>query len=269
VARALTPAELRELLGAYALDAVDGDEREQVERWLTRDGDASRDADELRETASLLVHAIVEPTPDLWTRIEERLGDASDGAAPNVAPPRLGSVAGLDDHRARAGAGRPRRQWLVGIAAAVAMVVAVGVGVVAGTRLADQDAQIEQLAAGMEDGSMARAALAASMEDGARTVDLVAPDDATMAQVVVTRDGQGYFVTEALPVLPEGRTYQLWAMADDDPATPAVSVGVLGRRPSVTAFRADAGVGGFAVTDERVPGAVRTDRTDKIEGWFA
>ena len=52
----LTPAELDELLGAYTLDAVDGDEREQVEAWIARTPDARRDVDELRETASLLTY---------------------------------------------------------------------------------------------------------------------------------------------------------------------------------------------------------------------
>jgi hypothetical protein len=36
VARELSRRELDELLGAYALDAVDDDEREQVEAYLDR-----------------------------------------------------------------------------------------------------------------------------------------------------------------------------------------------------------------------------------------
>ena len=36
VGRELSPTELRELLGAYALDAVDADERRQVEAYLAR-----------------------------------------------------------------------------------------------------------------------------------------------------------------------------------------------------------------------------------------
>src|SRR5262249_56311502 len=54
VGRDLTPAELDELLAAYALDAVDGDECAQVEAWIARTPRARRDVDELRETASLL-----------------------------------------------------------------------------------------------------------------------------------------------------------------------------------------------------------------------
>ena len=40
----LTPAELDELLAAYALDAVDGDERALVEGWIARTPRAVGDA---------------------------------------------------------------------------------------------------------------------------------------------------------------------------------------------------------------------------------
>ena len=78
MARALTAAELEELLGAYALDAVDDDERAQIEAWLARSINAQRDADELRETASLLAQSGDEVPDDLWARIEIRLGDPAD-----------------------------------------------------------------------------------------------------------------------------------------------------------------------------------------------
>src|ERR1700737_5388485 len=56
VARELSRRELEELLGAYALDAVDDDEREQVEAYLARTPEARSLAAEYRETAALLAH---------------------------------------------------------------------------------------------------------------------------------------------------------------------------------------------------------------------
>ena len=267
MARELTPADLRELLGAYALDAVDGDERTQVETWLARDPDARRDADELRETASLLAQLVVEPPGDLWSRIEERLGDAVE---PDVLPPRhFGEVVDLGARR-----GAPpehvvrRRPWLVGIAAALALVVAVGVGVVAGRDLSSQQVIAEPPPLS-EPRAMERAALAAAMSPDSREAELATADGTMMAKVVLTPAGRGYFMTEALPALPKGRAYQLWAVMGDEPGSPAVSVGMLGADPSVAAFQAGAGVTGFVVTEERAPGVNRSDGRPMLEGRLA
>ena len=67
--RDLTPDELDELLAAYALDAVDDDERAQVDAWIARTPRARRDVDELRETASMLTSTfgVDDDVPtDLW-----------------------------------------------------------------------------------------------------------------------------------------------------------------------------------------------------------
>lgn len=52
----MTPDELPKLLGAYALDAVDADERERIERYLETDPRARAELDRLREAAALLAH---------------------------------------------------------------------------------------------------------------------------------------------------------------------------------------------------------------------
>ncbi|MBM3660200.1 MAG: hypothetical protein FJW95_11975 [Actinobacteria bacterium] len=284
MARALTPGELTELLGAYALDAVDGDERAQVEAWLARSPAARRDADELIETASLLAESAEAPSVDLWSRIESHLGDPVDeGAADGGAPVpmlrfggegREGAGAQVVDLAARRDATTPaasprrRRPWL-GIAAALALVIAVSVGVFAGTRIADQDQRIDQLAVGMEKRAMERAALAATMEPGSRTAELAAGDGAMMAKVVVSPEGRGYFMTDAMPELPRGRTYQLWAVMGDAPGSAIVSAGVMGREPGVMAFTTDAGVTRFVVTEEEAPGVARSVQPALISGTLA
>lgn len=271
MARALTPAELEELLAAYALDAVDVDERAQIEAWLARSPNARREVDELRETASLLAESAEEPAPDLWSRIESHLGDTAGGDATPVPPLRLGEVVDLAARREAAPPAKVqrRRPWLVGIAAALALVIAVSMGVFAGTRIADQDERIDQLAVGMEKRAMERAAFAATMEPDARTAELAAADGHMMAKVVVTADGHGYFMADAMPALPAGRTYQLWAVMGDEPGSAVVSAGVMGREPGVMAFTTDAGVMQFVVTEEQSPGVARSVQPAMLSGSLA
>ena len=73
--RELSPAELHELLGAYALDAVDADEREQVEAYLARTPSAVAEVSALQETAALLAHVGREAPDGLWSRIEGALAE--------------------------------------------------------------------------------------------------------------------------------------------------------------------------------------------------
>jgi anti-sigma factor RsiW len=47
----VTRPDLEALLGAYALDALDEEERDVVERFLADDPDARREADRLRAAA--------------------------------------------------------------------------------------------------------------------------------------------------------------------------------------------------------------------------
>ena len=46
--------DVRDLLGAYALDAVDDVDRRRVERLLAADPGAAREVDSLRATAAML-----------------------------------------------------------------------------------------------------------------------------------------------------------------------------------------------------------------------
>ena len=47
-----------------------------------------------------------------------------------------------------------------------------------------------------------------------------------------------------------------------------VSVGVLGRRPAVTPFRAGTAAMGFVVTVEETPGVAATDHPPMLEGFM-
>ncbi|WP_187365064.1 anti-sigma factor [Cellulosimicrobium cellulans] len=57
-------AATRELLGAWALDALDDAERARVDDLIARDPDAAREARALRETAAVLGEAVAVAAPD-------------------------------------------------------------------------------------------------------------------------------------------------------------------------------------------------------------
>lgn len=57
-------AATRELIGAWALDALDPAERAAVDDLLARDPEAAREARSLQETAAVLAAAVAVPAPD-------------------------------------------------------------------------------------------------------------------------------------------------------------------------------------------------------------
>ncbi len=245
-------SEIQELLGAFALDAVDLDEATSIEVHLATCPRCRDEVQEHREVASLLAYAGA-PAPDgLWERVAASLDDAP----PAAAAPELG----LAGRMAARSTGSRRRRG-VGIASvAVAATLLAGVGAVGGVQiqaaLRDQDAQIEKVAASLtKDASrsrLLREASAAALAGGARSVHLVTPDRAPLADAVVLADGTGYLIDAGAPVLPDGRTYQLWAVAGGQ----KLSVGVLGKDVDVVTFWAPQSTDALAITVEQAPGVV-------------
>jgi hypothetical protein len=245
----LSRKDLDALLGAHALDAVDPGEREQLDRYLAENPVARAEVDETREVISLLVD-LDEDSPALWSRIEEEISGRPD--ATNVHPITAAPKATRSPFRRRA---------LALVAASAALVV--GVFVVGelredgGSRVADRRTQV--LAAADQ----------ARGDPAAREAVLADLDGAVRANVVYLPDGTGYVVDTTLERLPQGRTYQLWAMIDDPTGPTAVSAGVLGRDIAVAAFRVDAPVRGFAISTERAPGALAPHEPLAAQGSLA
>ncbi|MSO78204.1 MAG: hypothetical protein EXQ79_01185 [Acidimicrobiia bacterium] len=262
MARELSPHELHELLGAYALDAVDGDEREQLEAWLERSPEAREELAGLRETAAFLSHAGSEAPPGLWARIEDALGEE---------PPAL-----VLPFRRRTFALR----LTAGIAAASVAAATVTV-VVLSDKIQRQDDRLEAVASSMERDGTRRAALAAMADPRSRTMHLESPNASpnaspndgggggATATLVSMHDGAGYLMSADLPRLPNDQTYQLWAMSGPNDAPTMVSAGVLGRDFDLAAFRAPTDAWGFAITAEAASGVVRPQGPHVLEGAFA
>jgi hypothetical protein len=103
-----------------------------------------------------------------------------------------------------------------------------------------------------EERALLEAAEAALADPDARTTALRSDDGAVVVSAVLLPDGRGYLYRDDLRPLPEGRTYQLWALGRAEP----ISVGVLGRDPGVVPFVVSPGISGLAISDEVAGGAV-------------
>ena len=258
---ALTPDDLAELLAAYALDALDDDERAWVEDYLERDPAAADEARELRITASMLAATGGPPPDGVWERLQEVIGqdaigqdaiadEADASLAPPVAP--VAPVVALPTREDRAARVRAERRWHGAAAvAAVAVVLAVVFG---GLWLAGRgdDASAPSVAA---------LAAAAAREPGARHSELADPSGRTLATAVVTRDGSGYLIAR-LPTAAAGHTYQLWGIS----RTSTVSLGVLGRHPGTIAFKAAAPTRSLAITTEVAGGVASSTKAPDAVG---
>lgn len=251
----LTHHELEELLGAFAIDAVDPDEAEAVELHLRECPRCQAEVLAHREVAASLAQVGSAAPEGVWERISSSLEEA---------PPQLdmSKVVALKPSRF-AGArdsGRPR-QWFIATASVAAAAASV-IGVL-GVKLVDQDERLRTLTAAVEARSLDTTAMAALAATDARRVELKALDDKLLGQAVMLADGTGYLLPSNLPTLGADRTYQLWAIVGDD----RISLGILGRRPGVTAFKAAADVRALAVTDETAGGVISTEKPPVVLGW--
>ncbi len=226
---------LDELLGAYALDAVDGDERYAIEEYLSMSPRARQEVADHREVATMLAWTSMDAPEGLWDRIASEL----DEAAP---PPRgeLASVLSMGDHRDRRRPA-PRAWWTTMVAAAVAGVM-VG-GLVVGSLVGGRSDDAPSLAAAVE---LARA-------DRDSVVTQLSRADGTIgAEVIIDQDGHGYLLGTQLPGLPDDQTYQLWGVIGEQ----VISLGVLGRNPEIELFSASVPVSQLVVTIESAGGVV-------------
>jgi anti-sigma-K factor RskA len=243
VDRELTRAELDELLPLYALDALDGEEREQVERYVTRDDDARAEVESLREAVSFLSTREAPAPPTLWAGIEGAL----DAPSTALEAPPLRLVAADASVE-----GSPRRgRRVVALLAAAAIVLALVLGV----QVVRQQHRIDDLADEMHRDPMEQQAMAARASSDAHVIALDAMTGDGGAEVVMLPDGTGYLMNHELPVLDGDGTYQLWARAGDGDTQRMVSLGVLGRQPGISPFRLAAQPTMFEVTAEPASGS--------------
>jgi anti-sigma-K factor RskA len=230
--------ELDELLGAYALDAVDPHERRRVDDYLEVNPRAAAEVQAHREVATMLAFTGMDAPNDLWDRIAAEL----DGPPPAPGP-ELAKVLALDDHardrrtrnRNRVGKVLP---WVASaVAAAVIAIVAVNV-------VRPDSTPSDPIAAAVDH---------AAADRDSQTTILTSPGSKATAKAMIDQDGHGFLLASDLPTLPADQTYQLWGVMTDGQV---ISLGILGANPEVETFSIDSPVTALAVTIEKMPGVI-------------
>ena len=242
--------DIQELLGAFALDAVDDDERDVIEAHLAGCPRCRAEVEGHRETAALLAHSGERAPEGVWDRIAEALDEV---------PPAL-DLARIAPAKA---ARRAISLRVASAAMAVAAALALFLGVALGRSGDDGFDRVDKWADAMEKASITNAAYVALTNPNAEQIQLKSADGKPMAQLVRLADGTGYLVPTNLGRPPAGKVYQLWAVRSDA----KISLGVLGDTPGVAAFRMTGPVVAFAITEEKAGGVGVTENQPLMVGY--
>jgi anti-sigma-K factor RskA len=171
--------DVHELTPAYALDALDAEERETYETHLAQCERCREELATMSETAAALAFGVRSPAPP--ARLRSRILDAAAAERENVVPLR------------------GRRPWRE--IAAVAACAAIGLGIWAGTlshsldRERSASARVEQAAHVLAD-------------PASHTVELTGGT----GMVAVDPMGHGVLVVNRLAATPSDRTYEAWVI---------------------------------------------------------
>jgi anti-sigma factor RsiW len=169
-----------DLTAAYALDALDPDERERYEAHLATCERCREELQGFWQVSGALAHAADGPAPP--PALRERIIEAARGERPNVVPLR------------------PRRSGrAVSAVAAVAAVALLAVG-----------AWGVSLSRELDDAERELAVLA---DPGARTIAA----SGGQADLVVAPTGDAALVVRTLPPAPEGKDYEIWVFEGEVP----------------------------------------------------
>lgn len=189
----------RDLLAAYALDAVDDLDRRRVEGLVAADPDAARELETLRATAAVLgAAASAAPPPELRRSVLDRISEEGQ-----VTPPA--PVVGERGTPRR----RPRRTFWV--AAAAAVLVAAAVPSVLAWRQTQEVHRVQAQQQEVVD-------LLADPLAQVRRADV--PGGGTVVGVL-SRD-RALFTASGLQEPGPGKVYQLWVVRDGVPVPDAV-----------------------------------------------
>jgi anti-sigma-K factor RskA len=210
----VTADDQHTLTGAYALDALDDNERRMFEEHLETCADCPAEVAEFAATTAYLGTAVaLQPPPQLRDRVLTQIRQVRQ------LPPEQRNVVQLAVSR--------RRFNLLAAAASILAVLAIALGVVA----YQSDRRADELAAEAQQRQEQVDALAAEAQriadvlaapDAQRTVGEVR-DGGAAAAVASEELGEVVLLTRDLPALAEDLTYQLWFIDAEGP----VSGGVL------------------------------------------
>ncbi|MDX6487079.1 MAG: hypothetical protein QOF43_2232 [Gaiellaceae bacterium] len=185
--------DVHQLTAAYALDALDTDERDVYEAHLAQCEDCRHELSTLGETAAALAWAVDAPAPP--PRLRSRILEAAAGERENVVSFPV------------------RRAWVVRTTAAVAAVAActaIGLGIWSAKLSHSLDA--ERSARSVDAGA------AQILADPAATKTTLR---GTSGMVAVDSTGRGVLVVHRLPAAPGDKTYEAWVIPPGGKPIPA------------------------------------------------
>ncbi len=240
---AMSHENIRRLLGAYALDATEDDERAVIDEHLAECLGCRAEVNEHRGTVAHLAETELPPPPELWSKISNSLEDA---------PPPLNLVP--------LGSTRIRRSFRLQLAAAFSAAAALVAFL--GIRVVQQERRISALEAGAGRDGLIMAAAVASADPKAERITLRSADESLAVAAVLLPDGRGYIVSHNLPSLTSDRTYQLWALVDEV----RISLGVMDADKKVVAFRAPVTGDALAITEELAGGVATSSKAPIVVG---
>lgn len=277
--------EIEELLGAYALDAVDIEELRVVEEHLQACPRCASEVAAHREVAGWVGNFGGAAPDQIWDRIAasiagEDLGASSaQGAGGNQANRNASALSRLASergekamHDAMAFRGpssssplRARQRiWVLGGLGAIAAALAVVVGVLS-FDVSSLDNRVAAVTNAVSSGSVAESALAASLDPRSEQVVLAPKSSpgAVGAELVVLRSsGVAYFVGTSMPGLAPDKTYQIWSLVGGEP----VSLGILGADPRYSELKVASNMKTFMVTEEPEGGTAKPTSAVLMEG---
>ena len=178
---------IHELTAAYALDALDGDERDRYEVHLASCAPCREELEGFWRVSGSLAHAAGGPAPpaDLRSRILAEARRDTAGVVPL----------------------RRRFAWPAAASfAAAAAVAAIALGIW-GASLSGQLDELRGDLAGSDE------VLAVLSDPSARHLALTGAD----GRVVISETGRAALVLSNLDRAPEGKTYEIWVIADGTP----------------------------------------------------
>lgn len=247
-----------ELLGVYALDAVDDDERDAVELHLLQCPRCRAEVAEHREVASLLSQTGAPAPEGVWDRIVAEMSPAAPPLRLSLTPPApIAEGNGVVVPFASPRSPIRRRTFAAAISAAAVVVAVLGVVTVTQYR------RIGRMESAVQAVSPERRALDIA---GGSGLQVHLEGRFGTAQAVVSDRGEGYLIAKDLPDPAQGTVYQLWGQVDDR----VLSLGTFDGQARVVPFTVDGKrieeIQSFAVTQETAPGVLSSTNKPVVAG---
>lgn len=226
--------DLHQLAGAYALDALSDEEREQFEAHLSDCDDCQAEVADFRDTTAMLGAGVAEPAPEgMRSRVLDAIEHTPQEPGPvegrrgepsSVPPTATGWQSPQTPQKPQASQGpasldaaRERREQrkrfdfrhssVAAAAAAVAVVAVVAAGSVIGQRLSDES----------------RPGGTPAWVEDARTASLEGSEGVDARFAYHPEGDRGLLLVDGLePVDPDRNVYQLWLFHDEQPVPAGV-----------------------------------------------